>query len=278
MRIFVLMENTARPGSGCASEHGLSLLLEYEGHRLLFDTGASPLFLRNASLLGVDAERVEAAALSHGHYDHGGGLPAYLMRGEAPVYVQASAFMRRGSLRQNGEMAEIGLDPGLRGAPRLRLLTGNREILPGALLFADVGRELPLPAANAVLFREEGGALVPDDFRDEQHLLLRAEGKAVLVTGCAHRGIGNIVRRARELAGLCAFIAFDRPGVEAPARPFDPRLLAHRLRGPMLGLSSTAIREAVANGAAMRYPIGDLEARYLRAKALYQGKTDEADH
>lgn len=201
MRIFVLMENTARPGSGCASEHGLSLLLEYEGHRLLFDTGASPLFLRNAALLGVDAERVEAAALSHGHYDHGGGLSAYLMRGEAPVYVQAAAFVRRGSLRQNGEMAEIGLDPGLRGAPRLRLLTGNREILPGALLFADVGRELPLPAANAVLFREEGGALVPDDFRDEQHLLLRAEGKAVLVTGCAHRGIGNIVRRARELAG-----------------------------------------------------------------------------
>ena len=138
MRIFVLMENTARPGSGCASEHGLSLLLEYEGHRLLFDTGASPLFLRNASLLGVDAERVEAAALSHGHYDHGGGLPAYLMRGEAPVYVQAAAFRRRGSLRPNGEMAEIGLDPGLRGAPRLRLLAGNREILPGALLFADV--------------------------------------------------------------------------------------------------------------------------------------------
>lgn len=85
-------------------------------------------------------------------------------------------------------------------------------------------------------------------------------------------------RRALELAGLCAFIAFDRPGVEAPARPFDPRLLAHRLRGPLLGHSSTAIRAAVANGAPMRYPIGDLEARYLRAKALYQGKTDEADH
>lgn len=84
--------------------------------------------------------------------------------------------------------------------------------------------------------------------------------------------------RARELAGLCAFVAFDRPGVEAPAHPFDPRLLAHRLRGPLLGHSSTAIRAAVANGAPMRYPIGDLEARYLRAKALYEGKTDEADH
>ena len=86
-------------------------------------------------------------------------------------------------------------------------------------------------------------------------------------------------RSARELVGLCAFIAFDRPGVEPPAEPFDPRLLAHRLRGPRMDLSSTDIRAAVANGAAMRYPINEFEARYLRAKALYhEGTPHEADH
>ena len=76
-------------------------------------------------------------------------------------------------------------------------------------------------------------------------------------------------RRAEELVVLCDFIAFDRPGVEPPEKPFDPRLLAHRLRGPLMDVSSTAIRAAVAKDAAMRYPITDFEARYLRAKALY---------
>ena len=77
--------------------------------------------------------------------------------------------------------------------------------------------------------------------------------------------------RAGELAGLCAFIAFDRPGVEPPGRPFDPRLLAHRLRGPFLGASSTAIRRAVARDGAFRYPMDVLAGRYLRARRLYQG-------
>ena len=76
-------------------------------------------------------------------------------------------------------------------------------------------------------------------------------------------------RRAEELVGLCDFIAFDRPGVEPPEKPFDSRLLVHRLRGPLMDVSSTAIRAAVAKDAAMRYPINDFEARYLRAKALY---------
>ncbi len=77
--------------------------------------------------------------------------------------------------------------------------------------------------------------------------------------------------RAGELAGLCAFIAFDRQGVEPPERPFDPRLLAHRLRGPLLGASSTAIRRAVARDGAFRYPMDVLAGRYLRARRLYQG-------
>ena len=200
MNILCLSENHVK--EPFQSEHGLSLLLSWEGHSLLFDMGASSLFLKNAARLGADVAGVEAAALSHGHYDHGGGLRAFLAHNaHAPVYVRAEAFGARGSLRPSGEVAQIGLDASLRANPRLRLLTDNAQILPGALLFADEGREAPLPRANGVLFREEGGIWAPDPFCDEQNLLLRAEGKAVLVTGCAHRGIVNIVRRARELAG-----------------------------------------------------------------------------
>ena len=77
--------------------------------------------------------------------------------------------------------------------------------------------------------------------------------------------------RAGELVGLCEFIAFDRPGVDTPERPFDPRLLAHRLRGPLSDASSTEIRHAVAQGGAFRYPMDVLAGRYLRARRLYQG-------
>lgn len=76
--------------------------------------------------------------------------------------------------------------------------------------------------------------------------------------------------RARELLGLCDFIAFDRPGVEAPAEPFDAQLLAHRLRGPLMDVSSSAVRRAVAAEGVIRYPMGDLEERYLKGRQLYR--------
>lgn len=82
--------------------------------------------------------------------------------------------------------------------------------------------------------------------------------------------------RARELVGMCAFIAFDRPGVPPPDPPFDARLLAHRL-GPLCAASSTEIRREVARGEAIRYPIHTLAGHYLRARRLYQGDLHEAD-
>ena len=86
MHILCLSENHVK--EPFQSEHGLSLLLSWEGHSLLFDMGASALFLKNAARLGADVAGVEAAALSHGHYDHGGGLRAFLAHNaHAPVYI-----------------------------------------------------------------------------------------------------------------------------------------------------------------------------------------------
>ena len=74
MKFTVLMENTAPEGSCLASEHGLSLYLEHRGHRLLLDAGSSGKFADNAAALGIDLSQVELAVLSHGHFDHGGGI------------------------------------------------------------------------------------------------------------------------------------------------------------------------------------------------------------
>ena len=87
MRLYTLVEeHAADPTFGC--EHGLSFYLETEREHLLFDLGQSELFLRNAHTLGLDIARVDRAFLSHGHYDHGGGLSAFLRENDhAPVYV-----------------------------------------------------------------------------------------------------------------------------------------------------------------------------------------------
>lgn len=200
MNILCLSENHVK--EPFQSEHGLSLLLTWEGHSLLFDMGASSLFLENAARLAQTWPGGSGCALAR-HYDHG-RRPAGVPRrhnAHAPVYVRPRPSARAGRCGPRERWRQIGPGRVAARGPRLRLLTDNAQILPGALLFADEGREAPLPRANGVLFREEGGGWAPDPFCDEQNLLLRAEGKAVLVTGCAHRGIVNIVRRAQELAG-----------------------------------------------------------------------------
>ena len=91
MRIINLMENT-KGAEGCVWEHGLSFYIETKKHKLLADTGASEAFLKNAVVLGIDLRRVDTVILSHGHYDHGGGLAAF-----AVLNPRAGIWMHRGA-------------------------------------------------------------------------------------------------------------------------------------------------------------------------------------
>ena len=92
MKITTLMENTA--SAECyTAEHGLSIYIETKNHVILFDSGASGAFADNAEKLGVDLGKVEMAVLSHGHYDHGGGLLRFMEKNKtAPIYMSACAF------------------------------------------------------------------------------------------------------------------------------------------------------------------------------------------
>ena len=106
MKITTLLENTsARPE--LSAEHGLSLYIETAEHRILFDMGQTALFSRNASVLGIDLAAVNIAILSHGHYDHGGGLARFLaLNHTTPVYVNRHAF----APHYHGPDKYIGLD------------------------------------------------------------------------------------------------------------------------------------------------------------------------
>lgn len=200
MKIVTLMEDTAcTPDFAC--EHGLSFYIETDGRKLLFDMGQTDLFLKNAATLGIDLSAVDTVFVSHGHYDHGGGLAAFLkINGHAPVYVHAQAFEPHFSHKPEG-IKNIGLDGALAENPRLRRVSGVTQIDEKLTLFSDITGADCVPQGNRTLYEREGEGYVPDRFTHEQSLIVRERDKAVLFTSCAHRGVVNICARAKELLG-----------------------------------------------------------------------------
>ncbi|MCI2058874.1 MAG: MBL fold metallo-hydrolase [Oscillibacter sp.] len=203
MKITTLLENTAC-GPELRAAHGLSLYVETGEHRILFDMGPNDDFLYNARTLGIDLARVDLAVLSHGHYDHGGGLRAFCaVNDRAPVYLHTDAFMGHYALGEGGERKDVGLDPGLEElGGRFRVCSGTVRLGEGLTLFDSVPDTFGGMGASANMrARLPDGGLGLDDFHHEQDLLVTEGNRAVVLAGCAHRGIVNIRRRAAELLG-----------------------------------------------------------------------------
>ena len=189
MKVMVLGENTVCR-TGLTAEHGLSLYIEANGHKILFDMGQSDLFLTHAEQLGVSIADVDVAVLSHGHYDHGGGLAAFLAANQrAKVYVNENAFEPH--LRADG--SSIGLDTVLEHSDRL-VFTGERCKISDTLsLFSCNECEKAYELDTAGLCMTQGDRLVPEDFRHEQYLLVQEGERRILISGCSHKGILNVV-------------------------------------------------------------------------------------
>lgn len=189
MKLITLIENTTL-SPALTAEHGLSLYIETDNHKILFDMGQSPTFAENAEKLGVNLREVDIAILSHGHYDHGGGLAKFLeLNSTAPVYVNRHAF----GPHYNASDKYIGLDAALQNHPRLIFTEGETQIAPGLSLHT-----LPFPPADTSgLQRMEDGILLPEDFRHEQYLTIEEAGRTILISGCSHKGIVPIANHFR---------------------------------------------------------------------------------
>lgn len=193
MKITVLVENTCGLGrEELQIEHGLSLYIETENQKILFDTGQTDAFANNAEILGIDLDQVDMAVLSHGHYDHGGGIRRFLeLNAHAPVYMNSHAFEPHFS----GLIKSIGLDLELQKEKQV-VQVDDRDcyvIGEGLELYSCNAREKHFEMNPYGLYRLENGEKVPEDFRHEQYLLIQENGKRVLISGCSHKGILNIV-------------------------------------------------------------------------------------
>lgn len=190
MKIWVLTENTACR-EDIQAEHGLSLYMETGDHKILFDMGQSDAFVRNAQQMGIDLGAVDFAVLSHGHYDHGGGLKHFLeINSRAKVYVSRYAFGEY----YNASDTYIGLDRKLQDQERLVPVGDVLSLGTGITLYSCNDREQLVPTDTAGLQKMQDGQLKEEDFLHEQYLLIEENGKRICISGCSHKGILNIVQ------------------------------------------------------------------------------------
>lgn len=198
MKITSIIENTTN--KGLHIEHGLSLYIEKnDGQKVLFDMGLSGMFVHNAESLGLSIADVDVAVISHGHYDHGGGLKTFFQENsKANVYIHRDAFQPHYSMRDTG-LRFIGIEKDWAEYDHLVFCDKSKEINEDMTLFADVKGNCCYPFGNRLLFGST--EIENDDFRHEQNLLIKEGEKLVLFAGCAHRGIVNILRKAEEVAG-----------------------------------------------------------------------------
>lgn len=193
LKLIVLTENTA--SGKCLAEHGLSYYIEHDAN-ILFDTGHSDVFLQNAKKLHVDLDKVKTVVLSHGHWDHGDGL-RYIEKKE--LICHPDAFEKR--YRKNGDQ-NIGLDltfQELKAKFDIQYTRLPLAISPNITFLGEVPRKNNFESQTTTFELENG----KDDYViDDSGLVIRLGDEIVIISGCAHSGICNMIEHAKEIIGI----------------------------------------------------------------------------
>ena len=202
IRITTLVENCAS-GAGLLAEHGLSFWIEYGDKRILFDTGQSNILTKNAKVLGIDLAETDAIVLSHGHYDHTGGLAAVLEIAEkAKIYLHPAAIEAKFSQKTSGAKS-IGIsDPTLKAIKNREVIWTETptQIFPGVTVTGQVPRINDFEDVGGAFFVDEN-CQKPDELLDDQTLFVESTKGLIVVLGCAHSGVVNTLDYISKLTG-----------------------------------------------------------------------------
>jgi len=216
LKFTVVVDNNVPAGAKAQfrGEHGLSLLIDTGTNRILFDTGPSDVVVHNLGLLGIHPRDLDAIILSHGHHDHTGGLPAVLNMAAKtlPVFSHPDIFKARYSLTggncryvgipfSSGHLTSIGAD--------FRPIESATELLPNFWISGPVPRETDYETGDEQLVVPEEdcecclpqGPFRKDDFRDDMAVYVRCAKGLVVLGGCAHSGIINMVNHGLKVTG-----------------------------------------------------------------------------
>ena len=213
MRATILTEEHAPQGSGLQAEHGLAVFVEAGEARVLFDTGCTQVCVENAGRLGVDLAAAQRIVLSHGHYDHTGGLAAVLQAiGPREVVAHPAVFGERHAQRPSESRPRPVGPPSQRTAlealgASFRLESGPTQVGDGITVTGAIPRHTAFEGPSPHLFVGEGEARQADPFEDDQALVVSTSRGPVVVLGCAHAGVVNTLTYAAQIAGSPAVYA-----------------------------------------------------------------------
>jgi 7,8-dihydropterin-6-yl-methyl-4-(beta-D-ribofuranosyl)aminobenzene 5'-phosphate synthase len=202
IRITTLVENTAS-GADLLAEHGLSFWIEYGDKRILFDTGQSNILIKNAKVLGIDLAKIDAIVISHGHYDHTGGLSDVLeIAAKAKIYLHPGATEPKFSKNVSGAKS-IGMPDSAKEAIQGQHMIWTATpatIFPGISVTGQVPRMNDYEDVGGAFFVDEN-CQKPDELLDDQTLFVESTKGLVVVLGCAHSGVVNTLDYISKLTG-----------------------------------------------------------------------------
>lgn len=261
MKVVSLVDNCATNlHKDLDTEPGLSIYIEANDTRILFDTGVENAFLANAGCLGVDVSSVNLAVLSHHHYDHGGGLDGFMSANPS-----ASVYLCRGDTAELTLRVlkifkrQVGLDKAIfaRHPDRFRYIDTFAQIAGGIFLLTDISTRHPTPKGNRNLYDEQPQPAVRDEFSHELVLVIAEGRKMHVFTGCSHHGILNVLDAVLE---------------RFPGRRIDTLIGGFHLIEPGIIDTMAGTRKEVEElgKALLRYPLGMVYTGHCTGKRAYR--------